>query len=494
MRDGTILLKGGCLIDGREGLHAVKKDVLIENGVFAKIEDHIEPPENGKVLELKGAYVAPGFIDIHTHVFDVKARYGARAIGMPADMIGVAQGTTTVIDAGTAGPATIGDFVNDVVKKTRTRVYSAMHYATEGLKDPPEGDDPSKYDLEEGKQAYEAYAPYIVAIKARASATCVGKLGITSIKAGHDLARTVGLPMLVHIGHMPPLIEEVVELMDQGDIITHAFHGKDNNLLENGSIKPQTQEARDRGVVFDVGHGKDSFNFNTGLVARKLGFYPNTISTDLHCRSFHKPVHSLAETMSKFLALGYTLEECVDKVTGAPATYLRLNDLGKLKVGCDGDVTIFRVERGSYQFVDANKNELNGTEMIVPVCAVIGGEVQMDAEDIFHQLCRAAGVPRVYEGEYDYVARMAVAFLEEEGVHFDGDHLQPFLNHIIALLQRLRKEEHLPDMEEEMLEQLEPRTLELADALLEKINEWYGPADRTERILVGIHIQTSMES
>lgn len=489
MENHSLLLRGGCLIDPAQGYHSVRKDVLIENGVFTRIEDRIEPVPGVETLELDGAYVAPGFIDIHTHVLDT-----VRHLGLPADMIGVAQGTTTVVDAGTAGPATMETLVEDVIKKSRTRVYSAMHYATDGLKDPPEADDPSKYDLETGKAAYAKYAPYIVAIKARASNSCVGQLGITSIRAGKELARAVGKPLLVHIGHMPPTIEEVLDLMDKGDIITHAFHGKDNNLLENGAIKPQTQAARDRGVLFDVGHGKDSFNFNTGRVARSLGFYPDTISTDLHTNSFHKPVHSLAETLGKFLELGYTLEECIDKVTAKPAQYLGLDKLGKLKPGCLGDVTVFRIKEGEYTFIDANKNELHGTRALDVRYAIVGGKVEMDADDAFHQLCRAASVPDWRQGEFDYMARQVLAYAQQQGVRFDGEHLAPFQNHIIALITRLTSGEHVAPMGEEMLEQLEPKTLAVTDGIVNLVEPRYGAVDTTERILIAIHIQTAMEN
>lgn len=394
MTEGTILLRGGRLLSPADGFHGQAGDVLIRNGRIAAIGEHIEPEEGGRVLDAEGKYVAPGFIDIHTHVFDVAGLLQGRPLGLPADMIGVEQGTTTVVDAGTAGPATMELFVQETVKKSRTRVYSAMHYATEGLKNPPEADDPSKYDLQTGIDAFRKYEPYIVAIKARASATCVGQLGITSIRAGKALAKAVGKPMLVHIGHMPPQIEDVLDTMEKGDIITHAFHGKDNNLLESGTIKPQTQSARDRGVLFDVGHGKDSFNFETGRRAKALGFYPDTISTDLHINSYHKLVQSLAETASKFLALGYDLEWCIDRITAAPARELNLKKLGRLQVGALGDITVFHLAEGSFTFTDANKNILEGDRMITPDQAIIGGKLEMDTRDTFHQLCRTAGVDR----------------------------------------------------------------------------------------------------
>lgn len=493
MKDESLLIRGGRLLSPADGFHGIPKDILIRNGKISAIEDRIPEEVGVKVLDAAGSYVSPGFIDIHTHVFDTAGLLGGRALGLPADMIGVEQGTTTVVDAGTAGPATMDLFVKETIQKSRTRVYSAMHYATDGLKDPPEADDPNKYDLETGKAAFQKYAPYIAAIKARASATCVGQLGITSIRAGKALARAIGKPMLVHIGHMPPEIEDVLDTLDKGDIITHAFHGKDNNLLASGEIKPQTQAARDRGVLFDIGHGKDSFNFETGRRAKALGFYPDSISTDLHVNSYHKPVQSLSETASKFLALGYDLEWAIDRITAAPARELSLEGLGHLEAGALGDVTVFHVAEGDFTFIDANKNVLKGERMITPDYAVIGGRVELDTTDTFHDLCRTAGVDPNYIPDYAYIAKGMLKTLKEKQIALGTDRELALLNHCIALLSRLRAGEHVPPMGPEILEELDDSALSITDELLEPVNRWFGQADDAERVLLALHIQSAME-
>jgi len=492
-RPGSLFVKGGRIIDPERGFDGTAADILIENGIITGIGSDLECPEGVKVLELNGEYVSPGFIDIHAHVFDVEGLLGGYRLGLPADMIGVTQGVTTLIDAGTAGPSTMDLFVKESVEKSRTRILSAMHYATDGLRNPPEADDPSKYDLQTGIDAYEKHRDIVVAIKARASNSCVGQLGIESIAAGKKLARAVGLPMLVHIGHMPPRIEEVADLLDKGDIITHAFHGKDNNLLdlENGTIPETTQRARDRGVLFDIGHGKDSFNINTGKLARSLGFYPDTISTDLHTSSFHKPVKSLPETMSKFMALGYTLEEVVDKVTEKPARYLSLKTLGRLEEGYCGDLTVFTVEEGEYVFTDANKNTVTGDRMIRPVYAVIAGSVEMDSQCEFRKLYRTLGADPDYEGETEYMAIASLEYLESRGVRMEGDRLAPFLNHIIAMSGRLRADEHLPGMED-LMDQMDGGALEITNGMMELFERWYPSPDEAERVLVAIHVQTAL--
>lgn len=369
-----LLIKGGSLIDSASGYLFTKKDILIEDGHFKKIAESILPEKDMKVLLLSGEFVSPGFIDAHAHV------YRKISLGVEADEIGVRKGTTTIIDAGSAGPSNIEDFIEQDIKVSQTRVYSAMHYAKMGLKEPPEADEPEKYDLDLAANTYEKFKDYIVAIKARASRSCVGQLGITSIKEGKALAKRLNLPLIVHIGNPPPGILEVLDLMEEGDIITHAFHGKDNNLFTNGQLKPEAIAARNRRVLFDVGHGKDSFNFKVGALAKKLGFYPDIVSTDLHSLNYQGPVFSLSVTLDKMLALGYNLETCINMVTQMPATYLGLENLGRIKKGTLGDLTIFTVDEGTFDFTDSNQNILHGTRSINVRYTIVGGKIVMEKE------------------------------------------------------------------------------------------------------------------
>lgn len=368
-----ILLTGGKLLDQSEGLNMARKDVLLEGGRIAKIADRIDAPEGARVIDVTGKIVAPGFIDIHAHIFP-----GCPKLGIEADAIGVEKGVTTVCDAGTAGPENIGEFVEKVIKPSKTRIFSEMHFSKKGLFITPEADDTAKYDLDLAEEAYHKYKEYIVAIKARASNSTVGKLGIGPIRDAHKLSQKLGIPLYVHIGNPLPYIEEVLEVMQKGDMITHSFHGKINGLLENGKIKPETQAARDRGVLFDVGHGVASFNFNTARAAFSQGFIPDVISTDLHQANINGPVYSLPVTMDKMLALGISLADCVEKVTAAPAKYFSMKELGKLREGYLGDITVFHMEDGEYQYNDADGNSLTGTTSIRPDLAIVGGVVRME--------------------------------------------------------------------------------------------------------------------
>ena len=369
----TILITGGKLLDKSEGLLLEQKDLLLRDGRIAAMGQQLSAPAGARVIDAGGCIVSPGFIDIHAHVFP-----GHNKLGLDADTIGVEKGVTTICDAGTAGPENIGEFIEKVIKPSRTRIFSEMHFSKQGLFITPEADDPAKYDLALAEEAYHRHKEYIVAIKARASNSTVGKLGIVPIRDAKSLSAKLGIPLYVHIGNPLPYIEEVLAVMEKGDMITHSFHGKINGLLEDGKIKPETQAARDRGVLFDVGHGVASFNFNTARAAFSQGFLPDVISTDLHQANIDGPVYSLPVTMDKMLALGIPLADCVEKVTAAPAAILRMKELGKLREGYLADITIFHLEEGEYHYQDADGNSLSGTQSIRPDWAIVGGSVELE--------------------------------------------------------------------------------------------------------------------
>lgn len=368
-----LLLKNGYLIDKSERLIRFKADVLVEDGFITRIAENIEDPE-AEAIDCEGLFVAPGFIDIHTHVYEKVTK-----LGVNADRVGVEKGVTTVCDAGTAGPENLQDFIDTVIKPSRTRVFSEMHFSKRGLEITPEADDESKYDFNLAEKVYNENKKYICAIKARASNTTVGQLGIKPIKEATEFAHKIGLPLYVHIGRALPYIEEVLDTLGKGDMITHTFHGKESNwIIRDDKVKPEALRARARGVLFDIGHGEASFSFKTAKIAFPQGFLPDTVSTDLHVRNIDGPVYSLPLTMDKMMALGITLEDVVEMVTAKPVEYFKFSvPIGKLKEGYCGDFTVFELEHGEYEYLDSDKNELKGTTRIVPHYAIVNGKVEM---------------------------------------------------------------------------------------------------------------------
>lgn len=367
-----LIIKGGKLLDLHSGFKYESRDLLVEDGIIKKIGEDIEA-EGAEYLKLNGEIITPGFIDVHTHVYT-----GNTSLGINADTVGVNTGTTTVFDAGSSGAANFQDFRSKVIEKSETRVIALLNVASQGLAAGlSELTDLKNIDFEAIKETVQKNQDIIKGIKARASASVVGQLGIKPIETAKDIAVRLGLPLVVHIGNYPPAIEDVLAIMQKGDVITHCYHGKPNGLLKaDGSIKEETLRAIDRGVIFDVGHGTASFNFITAKRAMKQGFYPSSISTDIYIKNYKGPVHSLAVTMSKLLNLGLSLEECVTKVTTIPMESFKLKKIGAIKEGYFADFTIVNVKDAPVKYIDSDGNILEGNKAIEVVYSIRSGVVK----------------------------------------------------------------------------------------------------------------------
>lgn len=334
----ALLIKNGRLLSPKDGYHYEKLDILMENGKIKEIGKELFK-DGADILELKGEIIAPGFIDIHTHCYK-----GKSSIGTEADVIGVQRGTTTIFDAGTSGPLNYDDFKDNAIKKSKTHIYTFLNISNWGLNYPGELSDLNEINEEAILKKVKENKDNILGIKVRASASVVGNNGIIPIEIGKKIARRAGLPLIVHIGNYPPTVEEVLKLLESGDIVTHSYHGKKNGLFnEDGTPKEVTLAARKRGVRFDVGHGSESFSFSTFKRALKNNFAPDFISTDLYHKNMVEPVGSLLNVITKMVACGMVIEDCVEKVTYDVAEFFNLSNIGRLKKNSNGDLTIFDI-------------------------------------------------------------------------------------------------------------------------------------------------------
>lgn len=365
-----MLIKNGKLIDKINKFYFTEKDIRIENGLIKEIAENIEPYKNEEVLDVSGNIVTPGFIDIHTHVY-----YGKTAIGIEPDRVGAEQGVTAVIDAGTSGADTFEDFYERIIKKSKTRVYAFLNAASPGLKDLHELNDLSNINFDKIKQTVDKYKENIVGIKARASASVVGENGIKPIKMAKDIAKRLNLPIMVHIGNAPPKVEEVLNLMEKGDIITHCYHNKENNLIREIGLLPEAEEAKNRGVLFDVGHGNASFSFDIGKKGMEHNFVPDFLSTDLYDKNIEKPVKSQIVTLNKMLYLGLKLEDCIEKLTYNPAKYLSLGSIGEIKTGFKADFTIFELVDDYQELTDSVNETVRQKPYVLGKYAVVNGNI-----------------------------------------------------------------------------------------------------------------------
>ncbi len=347
-----LLIKGGSLISPVNGFRGEQGDVLAVDGRIALIRDRIEEEsreaEGAEVIHAEGCLVTPGLIDIHVHC------YPKAFLGLDPDVLGIRRGCTTVLDAGSSGADTYEDFRENYIEKSRTKVFALLNVSREGLLRGHELDDPEKIDRRALKETLDRYGDGIVGLKARASASVVGEMGFAPIEMAAEIAHEVKRPLMVHVGNYPPALTQVLNVLDRGDVVTHAFHGKKGGILtEDGRIIPEAIQARDRGVLFDVGHGVASFSLRVFEKALKEGFDCDLISTDLHVENYEGPVYNLAAVLSKAIACGETLEDAVEKTTSAPARQFGLKELGELREGYIADFSIMELAPCDEEAVDA---------------------------------------------------------------------------------------------------------------------------------------------
>lgn len=371
----TILIRNGVVIDPASGING-KYDLVISHGLVAGInapdKTYIDTGDL-TVLDAADCLITPGLIDLHTHIFPIRT-----SLGIGADTVGIEQGVTALVDAGSAGAGTFAVFVDEVVNKSVTQVLAWLNIADAGLcLGLSELQDLSKLDIARTVACIQQYRPFICGIKVRMSSSVLGASGIKPLEIAKKAANQAHIPLMVHIGNGPPALGDILDLLEQGDVVTHAFHGKDGGIFNKASeLIPQAQRAVKRGVLLDVGHGLSSFSFTTMLKAKAIGLRPHTISTDIRLENYRGPVHSLAMTLSKFLAIGYSLEDVVTAATMMPAKVLGLSGcLGSLVIGQPANVSVMTIAQGEFDFTDAENRHLTGIQLLQPKYAIRRGKV-----------------------------------------------------------------------------------------------------------------------
>lgn len=362
-----LIIKNGLTINGDP------IEIAISDGKIVKVSEKIEADSKEQIALDGQTYVSAGWIDDHVHCFEKMTLY----YDFP-DEIGVKKGVTTVIDAGTTGAENIHEFY-DLAKQAKTNVYALVNISKWGIVEQDELADLSKVKEELVHKALTELPDFVVGIKARMSKTVIGENGITPLEMAKKIQKeNNGLPLMVHIGSAPPELDEILAHMTKGDVLTHCFNGKPNGILdkESDKIKDFAWAAYDKGVVFDIGHGTDSFNFHVAETALKEGMKASSISTDIYIRNRENgPVYDLATTMEKLRVVGYEWPEIIEKVTDVPAKNFHFDTKGHLKEGYDGDITIFTIEEGQKILTDSNGFTREAKELITPVKTIIGGTV-----------------------------------------------------------------------------------------------------------------------
>ena len=374
-----LVIKGGDVLDPSQGLRG-KMDIGMRYGRIEALEADIPAARANRVMNAAGRLVVPGLIDLHAHVF-------TSGIGIPADELVLYQGTTTAVSAGDAGASTFATYRRYATAQSRTRIFAFVHIANIGLSAFPVGE-LFNIDFAQTEVAAKALAEnseFAIGIKVRMSQNVIARHGIEPLKRAIracELAGTNGRVMC-HIGGVETveLMTLILQTLRPGDILTHCYSGAPNddgkftNIVQDGKLLPAALEAKKRGVLFDVGHGGGSFDYTVAEAAIAQGCPPDTLSSDIHVYSGNSAGQPyLTNVMSKFLNMGFSMEQVVTMVTANPARVInRIPKHGTLQVGAPADATLLDVVNGPVEFVDTRNNKRQGKVFIKPTNTVIAG-------------------------------------------------------------------------------------------------------------------------
>ena len=369
-----LILRGGRVIDPSQKLDAVT-DIAFAGGKVARIGAGLKADGGCEARELAGVIVAPGLIDLHTHVY-----WGGTSLGIDAEDFCRRSGVTTAIDTGSAGPGNFAGFRKHVIERSQVRILAFLHvsfagiYAFSSRVMVGESEEIRLMAPIDAVEVADANRDVIVGIKVRVGARASGRSGTVPLDIALQVAEQTGLPLMAHIDDPPPTYEEVIARLRPGDVLTHAFRPYPNApVTAQGTVKQAVIEARRRGVLFDIGHGKGSFAFKTARAMLANGFVPDTISSDVHKLCINGPAFDQVTTMSKFLCLGVPLADVIAASTVNAAFALKRPELGSLKPGSVGDATILSVKEGRFDYVDVVGEHLEGDRRIVSDGVVIAG-------------------------------------------------------------------------------------------------------------------------
>lgn len=394
MSDKTgYLITGGMVHDGSGG-PPVRADVRVTDGTVAEIGPGLRAAGE-RVIDAAGLIVCPGLIDLHTHVYG-----GFGVFSLHPHEAGLRTGVTTLIDTGSAGSLNYGTFRGYVMEKAEEDIYAFLNINQHGVQGHPQIE-PFLGDLFEIRHLHvgsavaciKKYPDRIVGMKVRLTATLAeGKIEneYAGLNGAVKAAAETGLRVMVHHTASGIPVDTMLATLRPGDIMTHCFHSRTNGAFDarTGAPLPAVRAARDRGILFDVGHGVGSFGWHIAEPAcQQHGFWPDTISTDIHVFNLHGPVWDMPTTMSKFLYLGWSLPDVIRASTLAPAKAIGVDDRrGRLAVGRDADITLLRLEEGRFPLFDIHQAVRIGKQRLVPVAVWKRGA--------YHE-CQAAPVPEV---------------------------------------------------------------------------------------------------
>jgi dihydroorotase len=374
-----LLIKGGTVIDPKNNRNGVM-DVAIAGGKIARVAANIPASEAKRVANASGYYVTPGLIDIHVHVY---AGTGNKAyagdLSVYPDGYTFRTGVTTVVDAGTSGNRNFEDFRDRVIVRAKTRVFAMLNIVGGGMGLTSESDN-NDMSPEDTIRVGKANAKYIVGVKT----AHYSKSDWIAVERAVKAAEGLNVPVMVDFGtNHPerPIGTLFMEKLRPGDLYTHCYSGLRDEMID-GKLNPAMIQGRRRGILFDVGHGGGSFSWHVAMAAKEAGFWPDSISTDLHTGSQNAGMKDMATTMSKMLVLGMPFAKVIEASTWQPAKEIKHLELGHLTEGAGADVTVLSLDQGKFGYIDSFGGRMDGDQKITAQMTVRDGQVVYDLNGI----------------------------------------------------------------------------------------------------------------
>ncbi len=359
-----LLVKSGRVLDASQKLDRVM-DVAIASGRIARLDDHIAASEATEVIDARGKIVTPGLIDIHAHL--------SREM-LPAHCL--STGVTAIADAGSSGADNAGEIL-DIAKRAPNRMRVLLNLSRSGLEGPGELLDFAKADAAAARRVIESNRDVIAGIKARLSRNAAGEHDLDAIRRAHEVTVPLGLPLMVHVGQTVSPMPAILALLRPGDIVTHVYSPPPSSILdEGGRVLPEVREARRRGIVFDIGNGRNGhITWDVAERAMQQDFLPDTISSDLTAPGRTDRVFDFPTVLSKFLMLGMSINQVMASATANAAQAMPpFKALGTLRVAAPADVAVFEIRQGEFEFVDNVNAKRFGRQKLFPAAVIANGK------------------------------------------------------------------------------------------------------------------------
>jgi dihydroorotase len=394
MSERTLDVVGGRVLDPGRGIDATAT-VSVADGIISgagPVPDSDAVPGDRRTIDAAGLLVTPGVVDLHTHLYPGVSHYG-----IEPDTYCAGRGVTTAVDAGSAGAQTFPGMRRYVIERSATRILAFLNIAVQGMITSLVGElEDIRWGSPEQAIARARQNPdLIVGIKVRLGYQMVGNHPGPALRLAREAADALGLPLMVHVIDMRPALDWLLPYLGPGDVVTHCFHGNEGGILgADGRVLPAAVAARERGVLFDVGHGAGSFAYRVARAALAQGFPPDTISSDLHAHNVDGPVFDQATTLSKLLHLGMPLADVIRATTATPAAAVRREDrIGGLAAGRAADISVFELRAGHWALPDAAGATEVVEQLLIPRMVIRAGEfAELGAAAIAGDPANGAGV------------------------------------------------------------------------------------------------------